>query len=199
MAITNEITNGAGRPPTWDHPRRCTAMKSDGSERCRHYALRGSNVCKYHGGAAPQVLRAAGERMMSDLYGPMLAGLRRLLDSGDLDAIAKACAILARQYGMDADKGRLPPEYQPGAPDGSWLEFLEIEELRSLLEESKAVTARYEALARERMEAGVVSWAANDLPVIDVTPSAVPVEPETAHLASLHTRPNGDQDATRSE
>ena len=45
-----------------DHPRRCTAHRQDGKP-CRRYAARGANVCRVHGGAAPQVVAKARERL----------------------------------------------------------------------------------------------------------------------------------------
>jgi hypothetical protein len=45
-----------------DHPRRCTAHRQDGKP-CRRYAARGANVCRVHGGAAPQVIVKARERL----------------------------------------------------------------------------------------------------------------------------------------
>ena len=55
-------------------PRRCRAHKKNG-EQCRNAPIRGGNVCKFHGCAAPQVQRAAKLRMMGHLYGPMLTHL----------------------------------------------------------------------------------------------------------------------------
>jgi hypothetical protein len=156
-----------GRPPNWSHPRRCTATKSTTGERCTHYALRGSTVCKYHGGAAPQVQRAISARRMKDLYDPMLAGLTHLLASGDLDAIAKACALISRHYLADIESGRLPAE--SGSAELDWIQFLEDDELQEITD----LMASYEALARERMDSPGEQRAPLALSgdVIDVTPS----------------------------
>jgi len=54
--------------PTADHdpmddPDRCTATASSTGERCKQPAIPGSNVCRFHGGAAPQVEAKAQERL----------------------------------------------------------------------------------------------------------------------------------------
>jgi len=41
----------------------CTAHKKNGA-RCRKHSINGSNVCRSHGGAAPQVKRAAALRLL---------------------------------------------------------------------------------------------------------------------------------------
>jgi hypothetical protein len=41
---------------------RCTARRRDG-EQCRSNAIAGGNVCRMHGGGAPQVKRKAAERI----------------------------------------------------------------------------------------------------------------------------------------
>lgn len=42
---------------------RCTAKAKSTGERCQRPAIRGSNVCYQHGGAAPQVQQKAQERL----------------------------------------------------------------------------------------------------------------------------------------
>ncbi|MGB8505547.1 HGGxSTG domain-containing protein, partial [Mycobacterium sp.] len=46
---------------TRDRPR-CTARTTGGAP-CRKYPIRGANVCRVHGGAAPQVRAAAKRRL----------------------------------------------------------------------------------------------------------------------------------------
>lgn len=60
------------------HPRRCSAKLSDGSRRCRRYAIAGGTTCPTHGGRAPQVQRAARERL-NDLVEPAIAALSKAL------------------------------------------------------------------------------------------------------------------------
>ena len=46
-----------------DNPQRCTATAKSTGERCQNDAIKGSNVCHQHGGAAPQVKQKAQERL----------------------------------------------------------------------------------------------------------------------------------------
>lgn len=64
-----------GRPCSMmlDHPelrpRRsqgCTAYRRRGRGPCGAWAVRGATVCRMHGGSAPQVKRAAAERLEAD-------------------------------------------------------------------------------------------------------------------------------------
>jgi hypothetical protein len=57
----------------------CTATNRAGQQ-CGKAAIRGANVCRSHGGAAPQVKRRAEERLAS-LVAPAIAELGRLLGS----------------------------------------------------------------------------------------------------------------------
>lgn len=46
-----------------DDPDRCTATASSTGERCKQPAIPGGNVCRFHGGSAPQVKAKAQERL----------------------------------------------------------------------------------------------------------------------------------------
>jgi len=46
-----------------DDSRRCTATAKSTGERCENPAIKGSNVCYQHGGAAEQVQKKAQERL----------------------------------------------------------------------------------------------------------------------------------------
>jgi hypothetical protein len=53
--------------------------------RCYAYAITGGSVCRYHGGAAPQVLAKAEERMRA-LVHPAIASLQRQIDANEFQA-----------------------------------------------------------------------------------------------------------------
>jgi len=67
-----------------NHPRRCTARISDGSRRCRKWAVKGTNVCRAHGAAAPQVKRSARQRLDA-LAEPALTALSAALERVEQD------------------------------------------------------------------------------------------------------------------
>ena len=52
----------AGADPMGD-PDRCTATARSTGERCKQPAIKGGNVCRYHGGSAEQVQKKAQERL----------------------------------------------------------------------------------------------------------------------------------------
>jgi len=60
--------------------RRCTARSKRSGDRCKRAPIPGGSVCIMHGGAAPQVRRAARERAAAE--GNSRSGNRRLLRSG---------------------------------------------------------------------------------------------------------------------
>jgi hypothetical protein len=62
------------RPPA----HRCTAHSKQTGERCRQPAIPGGNVCRYHGGASPQVQATAKERLAA-MVDPALGRLAQLL------------------------------------------------------------------------------------------------------------------------
>jgi len=65
--------------------RRCRAHRSNG-EACSAYAIRGGSVCVVHGGSAPQVKKAAAERL-AEFVDPALDRLRELIDTADQDSV----------------------------------------------------------------------------------------------------------------
>lgn len=46
-----------------ENPDQCTATASSTGERCKQPAIPGGNVCRFHGGSAPQVQEKAHERL----------------------------------------------------------------------------------------------------------------------------------------
>jgi hypothetical protein len=56
----------------------CTAKSKSTGKQCARDAIAGGNVCRVHGGAAPQVKRSAQERLLA-LVDPALAVLSKAL------------------------------------------------------------------------------------------------------------------------
>lgn len=78
--MTDETTGANGRKIFDDElgRRRCTATARSG-DRCRNRPIVGGAVCRFHGGAAPQVRKSAHRRLMESVD-PALAKLEALLD-----------------------------------------------------------------------------------------------------------------------
>src|SRR5690242_1517577 len=79
--------------------RRCRAHNNRG-EPCGLHAILGGTVCQVHGGRAPQVKRAAAERI-AEMVDPALNALRKLVDNADSDSVRLSAVkeILDRHMG----------------------------------------------------------------------------------------------------
>jgi len=74
-----------------DDSRRCTAMAHHTKQRCKKAAILGGVVCQTHGGGAPQVKKAARERL-NDLIDPAINELGRRVEDRDNPALALRAA-----------------------------------------------------------------------------------------------------------
>ena len=68
---TQDPTKESGAP-------QCTATSKSSGKRCGKSAIPGGNVCRFHGGAAPQVKKRAEERLAA-LVDPAIGFLGRAL------------------------------------------------------------------------------------------------------------------------
>jgi len=97
----------AGTPSKREKPRarsadkpdrpRCTAHKRNGDP-CGNPPVRGSNVCRMHGGSAPQVRAKANRRLIAMVL-PAMEELHRILrapDTSDADRLKAINAVLNR-------------------------------------------------------------------------------------------------------
>jgi hypothetical protein len=98
----------------------CTAKRSNGTP-CKNPAIRGGNVCRNHGGSAPQVRAKANERLLA-LVDPALATLARGVAKREgipgPTEIAAARDILDRAGFKPTDKTELT------GPDGGPIEHV---------------------------------------------------------------------------
>ena len=94
---------GAGRHPMRapDPMRagRCSARSKQTREPCKQPAILGGSVCRYHGGAAPQVQKSARERIAAAAH-PAIDVLLAALKSRDLDLAMKAARDLLDRAGF---------------------------------------------------------------------------------------------------
>lgn len=144
---------------------RCTARRRNG-EPCRNWAMLGTNVCRMHGGAAPQVRRRAQQRILeaSDKaaarlveimqdpkvpYAVQLAAARDLLDRAQLAGkqeieMGVTVSLLERNieaafvYDLDDDAVTELPDEPDDTPDYS----AEEAAADAAMEERQAARAR---------------------------------------------------------
>ena len=86
-----------GRHPRDVHPRRCQAKRSDGVTPCRRYAAKGQYVCRKHGGASPQALTNAKQRL--ELAADRMA--QRLLGIAESEDVPAYVALAAVNSALD--------------------------------------------------------------------------------------------------
>lgn len=77
----------------------CTAMSKQAKRRCKQPAIPGGTVCRFHGGAAPQVRQAAKDRIAA-LVDPAIDALQRALDHKDVNAAVRAARDLLDRAGL---------------------------------------------------------------------------------------------------
>lgn len=82
---------------------KCTATNRQG-HRCKRYPIPGGTVCRMHGGAAPQVQKAAKERLFA-MQHPALDALQWLVSQKEFPSAAYAAArdILDRTEGKPTE------------------------------------------------------------------------------------------------
>jgi hypothetical protein len=95
---------------------RCLAHRKNGDQ-CLKPAIRGANVCRTHGGAAPQVKRKAQERLMLALD-RMAANLLGLAD----DAESEAVRLNATRDALD--RGGLPAKTEVSVELKPWEQLM---------------------------------------------------------------------------
>ena len=68
----------------------CHARSKTSGVQCKRHAIRGGTVCRYHGGAAPQVI-AKAERRLRAMVDPMISRLEELALQTDNPKVAAEC------------------------------------------------------------------------------------------------------------
>jgi len=99
-----------------DDERRCTATAKSTGERCERPAIKGSNVCYQHGGAAPQVEKKAQERLdeMADSVTAdmqeVVKDLRDVYDEADDEEKARLASEIRKVWEDVLDRTGHGPE-----------------------------------------------------------------------------------------
>ena len=68
----------------------CRARSKTSGIQCKRHAIRGGAVCRYHGGAAPQVM-AKAERRLRAMVDPMITRLEEMALQTDNLKVASEC------------------------------------------------------------------------------------------------------------
>jgi hypothetical protein len=95
---------------TYSRPeRRCTAHSSRTGEQCKNVAIKGHNVCRYHGGAAKQIKQAAQTRLdnAAEVMAKQLLGIAMSADS-------EAVKLAAVKDALDRTIGKAPTTVEIG-------------------------------------------------------------------------------------
>lgn len=87
--------------PTHDGRRRCTAHSSRTGKPCQRAPILGGTVCATHGGSAPQVKKAADERLAA-MVDPAITRLNELMMQREFPTVA----IAAVKDVLDRVKGK---------------------------------------------------------------------------------------------
>lgn len=61
----------------------CSSVAKSTGDRCGNPPILGGNVCRIHGGKAPQVLAASARNILESLVGPALVKMREILDDDE--------------------------------------------------------------------------------------------------------------------
>ena len=70
----------------------CHATSKSTGNRCGNPPIPGGKVCRFHGGAAPQVKAAGALRVMEALVGPILVEIARIIQDPDVADTVKFAA-----------------------------------------------------------------------------------------------------------
>jgi hypothetical protein len=103
-----------------NHPRRCTARRQRDGKPCGRFAIRGGSVCHIHGGASPQVIAKAKERMGFAKALMLERAVRGLTPDPSMSAADKRLAkAMAKEQGKPgprrATRPAGPPPTQPAS------------------------------------------------------------------------------------
>lgn len=129
-AASNDDPRLAGRPsvavtgPDGKVRRQCVATSHSTGERCQRPPIKGATVCRFHGGAAPQVKKAAQLRLL-ELVEPAIATLAREM------VRAEKSADRQRAANSILDRAGVPRSVQAADPEAAReLLILKLRELR---------------------------------------------------------------------
>ena len=84
----------------------CTAHSKNTGKRCGSHAIKGGNVCRMHGGDAPQVKRKAAERL-AEARDEALALLVKQIKAGEVEPSVALQAVVKLTETTETLEGRV--------------------------------------------------------------------------------------------
>ena len=113
----------------------CKATSKQSGKRCKKAAIKGGAVCRSHGGAAPQVQKAARERF-NDLVDPAINRLQKIIED---DKVPSASQVAAAKDILDRAGYKPVEQTQEIKPESQESEQLRgeytLEQLRAIHKE----------------------------------------------------------------
>jgi hypothetical protein len=125
--MSNDADPMAGADPMASN---CTATAKSTGNRCLQPAIPGGTVCRYHGGAAPQVKAKAEERLAEKLKVPLdlaVNDLKTKLEAGGVDSKVVLDAIVKLAGLIETLEGRVSNRTEIVTPDAVEAEILRLE------------------------------------------------------------------------
>jgi hypothetical protein len=141
--------------------RQCSAQSKQSGEQCKRPPIPGGNVCRMHGGAAPQVQASARDRLNA-LVEPAIEALGRAMRSRNVPAIVRAAQLVLDRCGFPPSRHHLVE-----ADAISPLVISTLDHVKWLTDDQLTTMQTWMAEAKARAEAGIepepiASWGRDD-------------------------------------
>ena len=122
-------------------PRRCTAQSRQSGTRCKNASILGGRICRFHGGASPQVIKKAAERLLA-LEHPAIDVFRRVLEADEAHPEHRALAIRVAESVLDRTGHKQPKKLEIESPQTLDVSILSTPLIRQIAEELRQHEAR---------------------------------------------------------
>jgi hypothetical protein len=121
--------------------RRCTARSSQTGKRCKNASILGGRVCRFHGGAAPQTIAKAAERLLA-LEHPAIDVFKRVLEADEAHPEHRALAVRVAATVLDRTGHKHPEKLELESRQTLDASILSTSTLRQIAAELRQHEAR---------------------------------------------------------